>query len=50
MSIAETMSSSFKLLRNRCLPGLLGRWRGEEVELSLIDGKKHFYQTFLIGH
>ena len=47
MSIAETMSSSYKLLRIRCLPGLLRRWRGEEVELSLIDGKKHFYHTFL---
>jgi len=39
MSMSESLYSSYRLLLDRAWPGLLGKWKGEEVALSLVDGK-----------
>ena len=40
MTMVESINSSYRLLVDRAWPGLLGKWKGEDVALSLIDGKK----------
>merc|ERR1712227_1121776 len=38
MTMVESINSSYRLLVDRAWPGLLGKWKGEDVALSLIDG------------
>lgn len=38
MTMTESLNSSYRLLVDRAWPGLLGKWKGEEVALSQIEG------------
>jgi len=38
IGMAKSLNSSYRLLIDRARPGLIGRWQGKDMELSLIEG------------
>ena len=47
-TMMEALSSSYRLLLDRAWPGLMGKWKGEDVALSLVNGQYPFSLNFNI--